>query len=68
MQNDAERAVIGVCVDGVDVGYLDEGEQGQQCQAQHDDAGVGSGPCGSVTPRPCVKSGQTLSILTERAH
>lgn len=65
MQNHAERAVVGVGVDGVDVGYLDEGEQGQQRQAQHNDRCVGSGPCTSVTARPWVKSDQTFSILTD---
>jgi hypothetical protein len=30
MQNDAKRAVIGVGVDGMDVGYLDESQQGKQ--------------------------------------
>jgi hypothetical protein len=68
VQNDAERAVIGVGLDGVDVGHLDEGEKGKQGQAQHNDAGVGPGPCASVTARPCVKSGQTSSILTEWFH
>jgi hypothetical protein len=62
MQNDTERAVIGV--DGVDVSHLDEGEQGKQRQAEHDDSGAGSRPCASVTACPSVKCGQTLSILT----
>jgi hypothetical protein len=59
MENNAERAVIGVSVDGVNVSHLDEGEHCEQCQAQHDDGGAGFEPCASVTARPCVKSIQT---------
>lgn len=55
--------MVGVGIDGVDVGNLDEGEQCKQRQAEHNDRGLGFGPCASVTTRPCVKSGQALSIL-----
>jgi hypothetical protein len=67
MQNDAEGAMVGVGVDGVDVGHLDEGEQDQQCQAQRNYSSVGFGPCASVTAHPCLKSSQTLNILVRRA-
>ncbi len=66
MKNDAERAVVGVGIDGVDVGHLDESKRGKQRQAEHNDSGVGSGPCASVSARPWVKSGQTLRVLNKR--
>jgi hypothetical protein len=59
MENNAEGAVIGVSVDGVNVGHLDEGEHCEQCQAQHDDGSAAFGPCASVIARPCVKCVQT---------
>jgi hypothetical protein len=68
MQNDAERAMVSVGVDGVDVGYLNEGKQSKQRQAEHNDGKPGFGPWALVTTRPWVKSGQTLSILTRGAY
>ena len=43
VQNDAQRAMIRVGVDRVDVRHLDDGKQGQQRQAHQHDHRVGSG-------------------------
>jgi hypothetical protein len=62
VQGDAERAVISVGIDGMDVGYLNEREQCKQGQA-HQHHHIGCKPRAAGAAHPFIKSGQTLSFL-----
>ena len=42
MQNDAQRAMVSIGIDGVDVRHLDDGEQRKQRQTHHHDRGGGT--------------------------
>ena len=59
VQDNAEGTMVGVGVDRVDVGHLDDRQESKKRQAhKHND--IGSGPCVSITAHPCVKSGQNF--------
>ena len=48
LQNDAQRAMVSVGIDGVDVRHLDEGEQRKQRQTHHHDRDGGTRPHAAI--------------------
>jgi hypothetical protein len=68
VQSNTERTVIGVGIDGVNVCYLDEGEESQQGQAEHNDGSPGIGQPVPIATRPWVKSSQSNVYLELRSR
>ena len=65
MEDYADRAVVGIRVDGVNVRHLDESEQGQKGQT-HQHHNVGGRPYATSAGHPWVKCGQTKASLQQR--
>ena len=68
MHHDAERAVIGVGIDRVDVGYLHHRQQRQKYQTYDGSHRQGTKPCAAISARICLKYSQNIDPLLKNTH
>jgi hypothetical protein len=68
MHHDAERAVIGVGIDRVDVGYLHHRQQRQQHQTHNGCQRQSTKLCAAISAEICLKCSQNIDPLLKNTH